>query len=387
MTYHALKTIRVLDLGIITAGRSTSAVLADLGAEVIKVEGPSYTDPFREWSGRGDSATWWNESPPFNATNRNKTSLCLELKSPQGRALFLDLVKHADVVVENFRAGVLDRLQVGFDQLAAVNERIILASISSQGATGPSAAHVSFGSTLEASGGLASLMRYPGETPQITGRAFNYPDQVVSMFAAGAILTALIERRRTGKGAWIDLSQRELTAYLIGEALVAAQDGSVPDPYFAGSAAAIQGIFKSLDGLWIAVTVQPPLAAAAERIGADVTQSSLQAWVQQHPASEVTEALRSAGAAAEIVHAARGGVDPDPLATVNAFGVDSEGRQVKGLPIRLGGQDLRSFRTVSALGQENEAIATGLMGLTPSDYRQFVEAGIFSDAPRKSGAV
>lgn len=224
MTYESLQGIRVLDLGIITAGASTSAVLADLGAEVIKVEGPSYTDPFREWLGTTNAPNWWNESPQFRATNRNKSSVCLDLKSERGHGLFMKLVAQSDVVVENFRAGVLKRLRIDYETLCAANPGIILASISSQGQTGPDSGNTSFGSTLEASSGLAYLMRYAGETPKITGRGLNYPDQVASLFAASAIMAALVERHRTGTGVVLDLSQRELTSFLVGEALVAAAE-------------------------------------------------------------------------------------------------------------------------------------------------------------------
>src|SRR5689334_9621182 len=105
MSFDCLRGVRVLDLGIVTAGASTSAILADLGAEVIKVEGPSYTDPFREWTGIVEGTEWWNDSPQFQATNRNKRSVCLELKSPRGRELLLRLAAGCDVVLENFRVG------------------------------------------------------------------------------------------------------------------------------------------------------------------------------------------------------------------------------------------------------------------------------------------
>ena len=148
MSYTSLKNLRVVDFGIITAGASTSAMLADLGAEVIKVEGPGYIDPFRTWTGISGAEQWWNESPHYAFTNRNKRSFCVDLKTTEGKNLILDLVKSSDVVVENFRVGALEKLGLGFTAASAINDHIVFASISSQGATGPEAKSVSFGSTL-----------------------------------------------------------------------------------------------------------------------------------------------------------------------------------------------------------------------------------------------
>ena len=111
MSRAPLAGCRVVDLGIITAGASTSAMLADLGADVIKVEASAYIDPFRMWDKGLGAEDWWNKSRFFDFTNRNKRGLALDLKKPKGKELFLDLVANADVIVENFRRGVLERLR------------------------------------------------------------------------------------------------------------------------------------------------------------------------------------------------------------------------------------------------------------------------------------
>src|SRR5690606_7562475 len=160
---------RVLDLGIITAGAATSALLADAGAEVIKIESKRYPDPFRSWSPGARNADQ-ETSPVFDFTNRNKAGLSIDLKTAGGRDLFLDLVTTADVVVENFRRGVLDELGIGWQTMRERNPRLVLASISSQGETGPDRGYTSYGSTLEATGGLAAISGYPDGPPVITGR-------------------------------------------------------------------------------------------------------------------------------------------------------------------------------------------------------------------------
>jgi crotonobetainyl-CoA:carnitine CoA-transferase CaiB-like acyl-CoA transferase len=222
-----LAGIRVIDLGWITAGAGTSALLADLGADVIKVEGPGALDPFRQWDGVPQDTDWWNQSPFFAFTNRAKRSLCVDLKSPAGQAALSRLLQTADVLVENYRRGVL--ASFGFDAagLRARFPRLVIASISSQGETGPDRDMVSYGSTLEATSGLAALTG-TGAAPVMTGRDMNYPDQVVCLFASGAIVAALLERQRTGQGAHLDLAQRELTSFLLGEELIAAAHGIAP---------------------------------------------------------------------------------------------------------------------------------------------------------------
>ena len=252
-----LDGLRVVDLGIITAGASTSAILADLGAEVIKVEGPGYVDPFRRWAGSGDEEGWWDKSPYYRFTNRNKRSVCVDLKSDEGRRLLLDLIAISDVVVENFRVGALDRLGLGFSTLVQANPSIVLASISSQGTTGPGFDAVSFGSTLEASSGMASLVGYPGAAPQISGQALNYPDQVASLFAAGIIVAAIIEvPGNTRRAAHIDFSQREIASFLLGEHIVAAAHRATGVKAQTGAPSAFQGVFRAGDGRWVAVTVE-----------------------------------------------------------------------------------------------------------------------------------
>ena len=225
-----LAGLRVVDLGWLTAGAASATLLLDLGAEVVKVEGPGAIDPFRTWDGAEPDTDWWNRSPWFAFTNRGKRSLCLDLKDPRGREALLRLLEGADVLVENYRRGVLASFGLDAAMLRRRFPRLVIASISSQGEDGPDRDMVSFGSTLEATGGLAALTG-SGEAPVITGRDVNYPDQVVCLFASGAILAALLERDRTGQGAHLDLSQRELTSFLLGEELLAAAAG-VPSPRF-----------------------------------------------------------------------------------------------------------------------------------------------------------
>ena len=160
-----LAGMRVIDLGWITAGAGTSSILADMGADVVKVEGPGSPDPFRIWEGATPGTDWWNHCPFFAFTNRNKRSLCLDLKSEAGRAAMLRLLAAADVVVENYRRGVMASFGLDPAMLRKRFPRLVIASISSQGETGPDRHMVSYGSTLEATGGLAALTGPESATP------------------------------------------------------------------------------------------------------------------------------------------------------------------------------------------------------------------------------
>src|SRR4029077_14232554 len=119
-----LSGVRVLDLGLLTAGANTSAMLADLGADVLKIESGAYLDPFRVVGKPDDQEGWWNRSPQFRFTNRNKRGLALNLKDAEGQRVIRELAMHCDVVVENFRRGVLDRAGLGYAALKAINPRI-----------------------------------------------------------------------------------------------------------------------------------------------------------------------------------------------------------------------------------------------------------------------
>jgi len=387
MSYSLLAGMRVVDFGIITAGASTSAILADLGAEVIKIEGPGYIDSFRVWTGVADAEQWWNASPHYAFTNRNKRSFCVDIKNAEGRELALELVRRSDLVVENFRTGVMDRLGLGFEILAAANPGIVLASISSQGATGPEADSVSFGSTLEASSGMSSLIRSAAGKPLISGHALNYPDQIVSLSAAGTILCALLERENGAGPIHLDLSQRELTAYMLGEFIGAGDDPSVAGSVERGpgAPAALQLVAATGDGRWLALTV--PSAEAARRVCAGLglaeplERGALSERIGRMTADEAGRRLQAAGASVEVartaIELARGDSEYSP-----AFGRDPAGGAVKGLPWRCGVEAAGIDRAAPDLGADNRYVACEVLGLDPGRYRELCARGVLATEPR-----
>ncbi len=382
---NALTGCRVLDLGIITAGAATAACLADFGAEVIKIESASYRDPFRRWlSEKPIDAN--NDLPPFFcATNRNKLGLCLDLKHALGRAAFLQLVARSDVVVENFRRGVLQKLGLDYATLRAANPDIILASISSQGETGPDAMYVSYGSTLEAVGGLAWTTGYTEGEPTITGVDLNYPDQVVGLFATAMIVTAWHARQNGQGGAHLDMSQRELTSFLSGEAFVAASEGLTPgrdgnaqQPYL------IQDCFLASDGVWVAVSADGTQGALlAALCGLDATLATtadlaqaLQRWIQGRPSADCVARLAASAVAASAVLSGAQVLGQQGVVWSQALQRSPQGSMVKGFPVQFDHRPMSIVREAPAMGSDSDDVLRRVAGLTDEDIAQLRAHGV-----------
>jgi crotonobetainyl-CoA:carnitine CoA-transferase CaiB-like acyl-CoA transferase len=196
----ALSHLRILDLTRARAGPTCCRILADFGADVIKVEAPLGIDPNEAMSGPRHGYDMLN-------LHRNKRSLTLNLKEPEGLAIFMRLVETADIVVENFRPDVKERLGVGYDALCAVNARVILASISGFGQTGPYRMRAGFDQIAQGMGGLMWVTGLPNQGPVRAGIAV--ADSAAGIYAATGILIALTERERTGLGQWVQTSLLE----------------------------------------------------------------------------------------------------------------------------------------------------------------------------------
>ncbi len=195
-----LSDIRILDLSLIMAGPYCTLILGDLGAEVIKIERPGVGE-----GARGVPPHYFEgESAYFIAMNRNKKSMTLDLKSAKGKEIFYGLAKSSDVVVDNFRPGVVKKLGVDYDTLKKINPRIICCSISGYGETGPLKDRPAFDLIIQARGGVMSYTGEPGRMPARMGAPMG--DLAGGLFAANGILAALYERERTGRGQRIDIS-------------------------------------------------------------------------------------------------------------------------------------------------------------------------------------
>ncbi len=195
-----LSGVRILDLSQMLAGPFGSMILGDLGAEVIKIEKPDGGD-----IGRGMPPHFFHgESVYFLSVNRNKKSVTLDLKNPEGLELFYGLVKVSDVVFDNFRPGILEKLRIDFDSLKKINPRIISCSVSGFGQTGPSKDKPAFDLIIQARGGIVSYTGEPGRMPVRMGAPMG--DLTGGLYAAHGVMAALYQREKTGEGQRIDIS-------------------------------------------------------------------------------------------------------------------------------------------------------------------------------------
>jgi crotonobetainyl-CoA:carnitine CoA-transferase CaiB-like acyl-CoA transferase len=216
----ALSHLKVLDLTRVRAGPTCCRILADFGADVIKIEAPPGVDPNESMSGNRHGYDMVN-------LHRNKRSLTLNLKTPEGLGIFKRMVESADVVVENFRPDVKDRLGIPYNVLAAINPRIILASISGFGQTGPYRTRAGFDQIAQGMGGLMWVTGHPGDGPLRAGIPVS--DSSAGIYAATGILIALAERERSGRGQWVHASLLQaMIAMMDFQAARYLVDGDVP---------------------------------------------------------------------------------------------------------------------------------------------------------------
>lgn len=214
-----LHGVRVLDLTMAWAGPYATRLLADMGAEVIKVEAVNNWDLIRSFTGQRPTVERvWDKSPYFNHLNRNKYGCVLDLSDPKGRELVLRLVAISDVVIENFRAEVMENLSLTYDVLAEANPEIIAVSMPGHGKSGPERDFIAYGTNVEQLSGLCHLTGYADGPPQKTG--ISYGDPMGGIAAAAAVAMALWDRRRSGRGQYIEIAQRENLINVIGEQVV-----------------------------------------------------------------------------------------------------------------------------------------------------------------------
>ncbi len=258
----ALTGVRILDFTRVVAGPYCTMLLGDLGADVIKIEQP----------GRGDDTRTWGppfvagESAYFLSINRNKRSVCLDLQSPEGLAQARALAAGSDVVVENFRPGVMDRLGLGYEALHVLQPRLIYCAISAFGQDGPSRDRPGYDVIVQALGGLMGITGTPQGEPVKTGVALT--DLAAGLYACSGILAALYHRERTGEGQRIDVSLLSTQlATLVNVASAYLLAGEVPVPQGSGVATIVPyQAFKAADGYII-------IGAANDRLFANLCQT------------------------------------------------------------------------------------------------------------------
>ena len=309
-----LAGVRVVELGQLLAGPFTGRLLGDLGAEIIKVEAPGHPDPIRDWGkARYEGRSLW-----WPVQSRNKKCITLNLRHEEGQRLLLRLVEHADVLVENFRPGTLERWNLGYERLSEVNPGLVLARVSGYGQTGPYAKRAGFASVSEAMGGIRHISGFPGEPPP--RMHISLGDSLAGMFAAQGILAALYWRDALGGGLGqvVDVSLMEASFALL-ESTVPEYDrlGIVRGPQGTNlKGIAPSNIFKSSDDTWMVIAANAdkvfrrlceaigrPELADDERFATHLARGDNQEeiegivaeWAARYTAKEIDEILNEAG--------------------------------------------------------------------------------------------
>jgi CoA:oxalate CoA-transferase len=393
---RVLEGIRILDLTRVVAGPFATAVLADLGAEVIKVERPRTGDDYR-----------FGPSPPgetslsFQNTNRGKRSITLDVRVPEGRELFLRLVERADAVVENFRAGWMERRGLSAATLQQRNPRCVVASLSGFGATGPRAGQASYDVVAQATGGLMAMTGFADGPPVRGGGALG--DYIGGLFLAVGLVSALLERDRTGRARVLDLSNQD-AVFAVTDSAVTIHEGIGVHTRRLGNDhpfACPYGAFEARDGWLVIATAsnrlyrrlcdamgRPELARderfADHRARArhrDALHAEIAGWVAPQTRAEVLARLGPDGADVpcarvsapeELVDdpqlAARGMIERHPHPTLGEV-------VFHGNPLKLSGALPRERALAPDLGADNAAIYAEA-GLQPADIQRLSEDGV-----------
>ena len=408
-----LAGIRVADFSVHAAGPFAGLMLAELGAEVIKVESSARLDITRR------PHTMYGKPPSsFEQINANKMSVCLNLKEPRAVELALELVRVSDLALENFRPGVLARLGLGYETMCEVNPGIILVSLSSNGQTGPERGYAGYAPMFAALGGLGHLTGYADGPPVELRHAMDHTGGMLAAFAAVSALAATRQglrgarptmglrgaRPTIGPGQHVDVSVRDMGTAFIGDALLDyAMNGREAHRHGnRDSSAAPQGVYRCKgEDAWVSISVASeaewqafvdalgcPEWAVGERFGDafrrwrnhDDLDALIEAWTCGYTPGEVTLKLQAYGVAA-FPSLAPDQLMTDPhLAARNAFPTvrhEEKGRQrAVAPPWRFSSTPARIDRWTPDLGEQNLEVFNGILGLPPEEVRELEQARV-----------
>jgi len=395
MSVDVLQGLRVLDFTWVLAGPYATRILADFGAEVIKVQSRK--------TARGVEL---NTTGYFNTWNRGKLSITLDLSHPKGQELALKLVSMSDVVMENFTPRVMPNWGLSYENLKKVKPDLIMVSMSGMGQTGPWRDFGAFGPTVQALSGITYLTSFVPDSP--TGLGYSHADHVAGLFAALAVLVALEYRDKTGEGQCIDVSEYEAMCTLLGPAIMdyavnhnsTIPHGNHPDD----TLAAPYGCYKCLgDDKWCVIAVftdeewqtlckvlgSPPWTKQERfstiwqrRQHIEELNELLEQWTSKHSPDEVMNLLQGAGVAAGVVKDARE-LAEDPQLAARGFFVEALhpvlGKTVfDSTPIRLERTPVRFGQAAPLLGQDNRYVYQELLGMGEQELSRYIEDGVIS---------
>ncbi len=390
----ALGDITVLDLTRVLAGPYCTMMLADFGANVIKVEIPGKGDDTRAMGPIKNGASMY-----YANVNRNKKGVTLNLKAPEGKELFKELVKKADVVVENYRPGVMDKLGLGYDELKKVNPRIIYAAVSGFGCYGPNSQRPGYDIIAQAVGGLMSISGHPGGQPTRVGSAMG--DMLGGMNLTIGILMALHARQLTGRGQRVDVA-------LVDSVVASLETGT--QRYFASgklpelmgnryAAAYPYDSFAATDGSFVIAcgndhlfqllcekVIHRPDLLTDPRFDSNLKRCDnhaalkpeIEKWTSLHTIDEAVKAVNAAGVPAAPINDMRRVTSDDSIANVREMFVPLHhpvigDMRVNGNPVKLLDMMPQITRHAPELGQDNEAVYGELLGLDAAALNEYRE--------------
>jgi benzylsuccinate CoA-transferase BbsF subunit len=382
-----LAGIRVLDFTHVLAGPFCTRLLADLGADVVRVESSKHPD--HPWQSTFVSADGRHAS--YLNTNRSKRSIAIDLKNEMGQKIAARLAAVSDIVIENFSAGVMDRLNLGYEMLSAINSRLIYVSMSGYGHSGPRRDWTSMNMNLQGYSGLMTVSGAEGDPPTAISNSWN--DYIGGLHACFAILQVLDERRDSAKGRRIDLSQFECSAAMIGSLLLSsAVDGQVPVRRGNRSdCSAPQGVYPCAGkDNWCALSVETnnQWQALAKLIGQErwatdarfenlagrqenqnEIDQAISTWSKQYSSQEVEARLRAAGISADRVRRINEVVDGAAGSTV--FSQMAERRvgsmRTTKLPFTLSSVDLPTPASAPSLGEHSGEVLRAWINCSDAD--------------------
>ena len=406
------KKIRVLDLSMGWAGPLAGQMLAEMGAEVIKVEDTHYFDWWRGSLSMGPpEAQPIERAATFNTANRGKLGVTLDLLNPRGIELVKRIVAHADILIENYSPGVMERFGLTYEILAPINPRLIMISMPSFGYGGPETFSRGYGNTVEAMAGVTGLARYhDSEQPYTLSNALG--DPVGGLTGTFGILAAIYEREKTGRGQWIELAQVEgVIPLLAGQILEYQVTGKVPAPR--GNRHpdfAPHGIFRCAGGeadAWIALAAHREdqwrglaralgiehlasdprfLAAASRKANEDALDAAIGAALAAISADDAVARLSAAGVYAAPVNSAPAVLGDSQLQERGYF-VPIERAVVgthlyPGAVARMSATPAAQEAPAPLLGEHNGAVFRGLLEMTDAEIAELEAAGVIGTAPR-----
>ncbi len=408
----ALTGIRVLDLSRVLAGPWCGQILADLGAEVIKIERPGSGDDTRGWGPpwmKDSEGQWTAEASYYQSANRGKQSVAVDLATPQGQELVRALVADCDVLIENYKAGSLARYGLDYQSLSTLNPRLVYCSITGFGQTGPRAAEPGYDFIIQGMGGLMSITGerddLPGGGPQKTGVAF--ADLMTGLYATIAIQAALIDRQNTGRGQYCDMALLDVqVATLANQSMNYLASGKVPGRYGNAHANIVPyQVFRAADRDFIiacgndsqfvalcqviglpALPADPRFVRNADRVS---HREELVAILAEHFLTATADEWVTA------IHAVK-----VPVGAINNIAQALEEPQIQargmlvnmphplnpqfsmvGSPIKLSASPVEYQRPAPVLGQDTDAVLRERLGLSDEQLAGLKALGIIEQSP------